>query len=157
MYPFESFPKKPHESLVNRSIRTLLPELRAFLLIKTGLVQHRSLAVTRTEDLLIQEVDDVASRALHRVANAIETESAEELSSGTARTEEVREKVFIEGERVKDRENQQRYTEMRLSASLLDLASNLERQARLNVTHHAGVGDSIGAWSVGPIPSRPQG
>ena len=47
LYAFESFPKKPHESLVNRSIRTLLPELRAFLLVKTGLLQHRTLAQAR--------------------------------------------------------------------------------------------------------------
>ena len=55
LYAFESFPKKPRESLVNRSIRTLLPELRAFLLVKTGLLQHRSLAVAKTEELLFRK------------------------------------------------------------------------------------------------------
>ena len=59
MYAFESFPKKPRESLVNRSIRTLLPELRAFLLVKTGLVQHRSLAGAKMEEVLIREVEEM--------------------------------------------------------------------------------------------------
>ncbi len=36
LYAFEPFPKTRPESLVNRSIGTLLPELRAFLLLKTG-------------------------------------------------------------------------------------------------------------------------
>jgi multidrug resistance protein MdtO len=42
MYPFEPFPKKPRESPVNRSIRTLLPELRAIVLVKTRLRRHGS-------------------------------------------------------------------------------------------------------------------
>jgi multidrug resistance protein MdtO len=57
MYAFESFPKKPNESLVNRSIRTLSPELRAFLFVKTGLLQHRNLAAAEP-DALVREVED---------------------------------------------------------------------------------------------------
>ena len=156
MYAFESFPKKRHESLVNRSIRTLLPELRAFLLVKTGLLQHRNLAVEKMEDKFIQEVEESASSVLHGLANAIERESPGELSSWNAHTEEVREKVSIEGEKLKDEKDQQRYTEMRLCASLLDLASDLERRARLNFALDTGVGSAIGNWSAGAILSRPQ-
>jgi multidrug resistance protein MdtO len=134
LYAFEAFPKKPHESLVNRSIRTLQPELRAFLLVKTGLLQHRNLAAAKMEEMLIHDVDESASSALHRLANAIEKEAAEELSSWNAHADEVREKVSIEGEKVKDEKDQQRYTEVRLCISLLDLASDLERRARLNFT-----------------------
>jgi multidrug resistance protein MdtO len=151
LYAFESFPKKPHESLVNRSIRTLLPELRAFLLVKTGLLQHRSLATEKMEEMLIQDVDESASSALHRLANAIEKESAEELSSWNAHTDEVREKVSIEGEKVKGEKDQQWYTEMRLCISLLDLASDLERRARLNFTLDPDVGNAIGNWPVDAI------
>jgi multidrug resistance protein MdtO len=156
LYPFESFPKKPRESLVNRSIRTLLPELRAFLLVKTGLLQQRDLAVAGVEEMLIQEVEERASSVLHELANAIERESAEELSSRNDRTEELRERVSIVGEKLKDGKDQQWYTEMRLCASLLGLASDLERRARLNFTLDAGVGNAIGNWSPGPIPSSPQ-
>jgi multidrug resistance protein MdtO len=156
MYAFESFPKKPRETLVNRSIRTLLPELRALLLVKTGLVQHRSLVGAKMEEMLVKEVDESSSSVLHRLANAIERESPEELSSWNAHTDKVREKVSIEGEKLKDEQDQQRYTEMRLCLSLLDLASDLERRARLNFAPDAGVGNAIENWSVGPIPSSPQ-
>jgi multidrug resistance protein MdtO len=156
MYAFESFPKKLRESFVNRSIRTLLPELRAYMLVKTGLEQQRTLAMTKTDDTLIQDVDDCASTVLHRLANAIERESAEELSSWDARTEEVREKVSIEGERLKDEQDQQRYTEMRLCASLLNLASGLERRAQWNFMHDGGVDGAIGDWSVDAMPSSRQ-
>ena len=156
MYAFESFPKKPRESLLNRSIRTLLPELRAFLLVKTGLAQQRSLAAEKMEDKFIQEVEESASSVIHGLANAIEREAPAVLSSWNAHTEEVRKKVSIEGEQLKDEKDQQRYTETRLCASLLDLASDLERRARLNFTPDTGAGNAIGNWSVGAIPSSPQ-
>ena len=88
---------KAYESLVNRSIRMLLPELRAFLLVKTGLVQHRTLASEKLGEMLIHDVDESASNALHRLANAIEKESAEELSSWNSHIDKVREQVSIEG------------------------------------------------------------
>ncbi len=81
---------------MNRSIRTLLPELRAFLLVKTGLLQQRNLAAAEVEEVLIQEVEERASSVLHGLANAIERKSPEELSSWNAHTEELRTKVSIE-------------------------------------------------------------
>jgi len=156
LYAFESFPKQPQGSLVNRSILTLVPELRAFLLVKTGLLQQRNLAVVKVEDGLIQEVEEKASSVLHGLANAIEEESVEKISSWNARSEDVRTTVSIEEGRLKEGKDQQRYTEIRLCASLLDLASDLERRARWNFTHDAGVGDPINDWSVAAIPSRPQ-
>jgi len=156
MYAFESFPKKPRENLVNRSIRTLLPELRAFLLVKTGLVQHRSLAEAKMDDKFIQEVEDSASSVLHGLANAIERESPGELSSWNPHAEEVRARALIEGEKLNAEQDQERYTEMRLCVSLLDLASDLERRARLNFTFDSSVASPIGNWGIGAIPSGPR-
>jgi multidrug resistance protein MdtO len=154
LYPFESFPKKPHESLANRSTRTLLSELRAFLLVKTGLLQHRTLATEKMEEMLIHDVDESASSALHRLANAIENESDEELSSWNSHIDEVRERVSIEGEKVKDEKDQERYTEVRLCISLLDLASDLERRARLNFTLDPML---EGQLEIGPSMQPPKG
>ena len=151
MYAFESSPKKPLEILVNRSIGTLLPELRALLLVKSGLAQHRTLAVAKADERLIQEADEQASRVLHGVANAIERGSDEELCSWDDRAEEVRKKVSIEGDKVKDRKNQDIYTEMRLCASLLDLAADLEQRARLTFARDADVEKVTRHWSVGAI------
>ena len=151
LYAFESFPKRPQESLVNRSILTLLPELRAFLLVKTGLLQYRNLAVAEVEEVVIHAAEEKASSVLHGLASAIEGESAEELSSWNAHTEEVRAKVSIEEEKFKNRKDQETYAAMRLCASLLDLASDLERRARLNFTVDTGAGNAIGNWSVGAI------
>lgn len=132
MYAFESFPKQPNESLVNRSIRTLLPELRAFQFLKTGLLQHRYLATDAGRDALVEEVEVHASGALQGLANAIEREAPEELSSHRKEIEELRGKVFLEEERSRAGNDRQRYIEMRLCASLLGIVSHLQWRSRLN-------------------------
>jgi multidrug resistance protein MdtO len=151
VYAFESFPKKPYESLVNRSIRTLLPELRAFLLVKTGLLQHRSLAAAEVEEVLIQEVEETASSVLHGLANAIEGESPEKLSSWNAHAEELRAKVSIEAAKSRDAKNLPKDTEMRLGVSLLDVASDLERRGRLNFVLETGAAKVSDDWAIGTI------
>ncbi|MBB6145872.1 multidrug resistance protein MdtO [Silvibacterium bohemicum] len=151
MYAFESFPKKFHEGLVNRNIRTLLPELRAFLLLKTGLLQHRGLATAESGRMLGQEVEERASSVLHRLADAIEREAADQLLSRDGRIEELRAEVLVEEEKSRDKEDLQKYTEMRLCASLLGLASDIERRAGVNFTVEASAAQEIGAWAVGPL------
>ena len=151
LYAFEPFPKTRPQSLVNRSIGTLLPELRAFLLLKTGLLQHRSLAVAEVEEVLVQEVEEGACSVLHGVANAIEAESLEQLSSQNARTEELRAKVSIEEAKSRDAKNLPKHTEMRLCASLLYVASDLERLTRLNFVLETGVATVIDKGSAGTL------
>lgn len=145
-YSFESFPKRSQESLVNRSIRTLLPELRAFLLVKAGLLQHRGLAVAGPEEALIEEVEHGASSVLHGLANAIEAESSESLSSSNAHIERLRAKLSIEEKKSRDAKDLPQHTEMRLCASLLDMAYDLERRARLNFVLETGIEKAIDSW-----------
>jgi multidrug resistance protein MdtO len=151
LYAFEPFPKTRPQSLVNQSIGTLLPDLRAFLLLKTGLLQHRSLAVAEVAEVLVQEVEEGASSVIHGVANAIEGESLEQLSSRNARTEELRAKVSIEEAKWRDAKNLPKHTAMRLCASLLDVASDLERLARLNFVPESGVATVIDKGSAGTL------
>jgi multidrug resistance protein MdtO len=143
MYAFESFPKKPHESLVNRSIRTLLPEMRAFLLVKTGLLQHRNFSKTGAEEGDIREVEEWASAVLYGLADAIESESPEQLSPANASTDELRKRVTAKEDGAVRGEDLQKYTEIRLQASLLDLVSDLERRARLNFVPEANGSNDI--------------
>ena len=157
MYAFESFPKKPRESLVNRSIRTLLPELRAFLLVKTGLLQHRSLAA-RTED---RGAYSGGRRESLQCASWIgecnrKRSHLKNSSPWNARIEEVRARSINRRRQLRDAKDQQKHTEMRLCASLLDLVSKLERRARLNFVQEAEVAKGIDKWSVGR-PAEAQG
>ena len=150
MYAFESFPKRPQESLVNSSIRTLGPELRAFLFVKTGLLQHTNLAAVEP-DALVREVEEQASRVLRGLANAIESEAPQQLSPRNEDTEELRTRVFVEEEKSRAGEDRQKYIEMRLCASLLEIASHLQWRARLNLALEAGDEEAAGDWPVGKI------
>ncbi|WP_433971330.1 hypothetical protein [Tunturiibacter lichenicola] len=150
MYAFESFPKKPYESLVNRSIRTLSPELRAFLFVKTGLLQHRNLAAAEP-DVLVREVEEQASSVLRGLANAIEGETAEQLSAWDLHAVELRARVQIEEEKSRDEKDRQKHIEMRLCGSLLSLASYLEWRTRLNLELEAADQDVVGNWPIGTI------
>ena len=150
MYAFESFPKQPYESLVNRSIRTLSPELRAFLFVKTGLLQHRNLTAEEP-DSLVREVEEQASSVLRSLANAIEWEEAKHLSSWNLHAEELRARVQIEEEKSMYAEDRQKNIEMRLCGSLLSLASHLEWRARLNFALEAGNQEVVENWPIGTI------
>jgi multidrug resistance protein MdtO len=156
MYAFESFPKKPYESLVNRSIRTLSPELRAFLFVKNGLLQHRNLTAEEP-DAFVREVEEQASSVLCSLANAIEGEAAEQLSSWNSHAEELRARVQIEEEKSTDGKDRQKNIEMRLCGSLLSLASHLEWRARLNFALEAGDQEVVGNWPIGTIVKREEG
>jgi multidrug resistance protein MdtO len=151
MYAFESFPKRSHESLVNRSIRTLLPDLRAFLIVKTGLLQHRNLAIGSTGAVLVQEVEDRGADVLRGLANAIERETPGRFPFRNAYAEELRMMVMAEGRRPQDGIHLQKYTEMRLCLSLLDLASDLERRARSNFSPTNGTANAFGDSSIGTV------
>jgi multidrug resistance protein MdtO len=142
LYVFEAFPKKPHESLVNRSIRTLLPELRAFLLVKAGLLQHRNLVVSEGTKALVQHVDDQVARVIHGLADAIESEASEKLSPWIECMDGLRAKVAIEEDKSRDGNDLLKYTEMRLSVSLLDVASDLVRLAQLTFALEAGTAEA---------------
>jgi multidrug resistance protein MdtO len=150
MYAFESFPKKPYESLVNRSIRTLSPELRAFLFVKTGLLQHRNLTAEEP-DALVQNVEGQASSVLRSLANAIEGEEAELLSSWNLHAEELLARVQNEEKKSMDVEDRQKNIEMRLCGSLLSLASHLEWRARSNFALEAGDQEVVGNWPLRTI------
>jgi multidrug resistance protein MdtO len=150
MYAFEPFPKKPRESLVNRSVRTLSPELRAFLFVKTGLLQHRNLAASEPE-ALVREVEEQASSVLRGLANAIEGETVEQLSSPTVHAAELRIRVQIEEEKSRDGKDRQKHIEMRLCGSLLGLTSHLEWRTRLNLALEAGGEEAVGSRPIGTI------
>lgn len=89
---------------------------------------------------------------LHRLANAIEREAPEQLGSPDAHAEELYVRVIIEEERSReDRKDLERYTETQLCASLLNLASDIERRARLNFTLESDVEKLVGNLSTGTI------
>jgi len=88
---------------------------------------------------------------LRELANAIEGELREQLTSWDAHSEELRAKISIEEQKARDGKDLQKHTEIRLCASLLDVASDLERRARLNFVLETSNANVDGNWHVGTI------
>jgi len=57
----------------------------------------------------------------------------------------------MEEEKSRDGKDQQKHTEIRLCASLLDVASDLERRARLNFALETDTANLDGSWPIGTI------
>lgn len=102
-------------------------------------------------DALVRDVEEQASSVVLGLANAIEAETAEQLSSWNVHSEELRAGVQIKAEKSRDAKDRHKYIEMRLCASLLEIASHLEWQARLNFTLEAGDEAAVGDWPIGKI------
>jgi multidrug resistance protein MdtO len=151
LYAFEGFPKKPGESLVSRSIRTLLPELRAFLLVKAGLLQQRNLAVSEGTKALVQEAEEQTGKVIHGLADAIEDQAPEKLSPWIGAMDGLRARVAIEEGKSRDGNDVLKYREMRLSVSLLDVASDFVRLAQLTFALEAGTAGAKGGSPVAAI------
>lgn len=121
LYAFESFPKTKEADFLNDFVSTLLPELRASLLVKTGILQHRLFAQTEENGGLVAEVQERSSELLQSVAYMIERSSIEPVSMWPTRDQEL---YALIGSRIREgqRSGQEHLvTEMRLCSSLLNL------------------------------------
>jgi hypothetical protein len=120
-------------------------------------LQHRSLAVAEVEEVLLQEMEERASSGLHALANAIESEVPDQLSSWNVHNEGLRGAVSIEEEKAGDGKDPQKQTEMRLYASLLDMASDLVRRTQSNFALEAAAAIAGGHRSLGAIAETERG
>jgi multidrug resistance protein MdtO len=129
-YVFESYPKTREESVLDEFVTASLPQVRAFLLVKMGLLQHRILSNSQQESELVREVQQHSSHILLGLATAIEKlsfgQEDEPLSSG----DDLWSQVTSEMTRGRESGKAELVTEMRLCCSLLDLAVHLREGVR---------------------------
>jgi multidrug resistance protein MdtO len=132
-YVFESYPKTREEAVLDRFVRTSLPQVRAFLLVKTGLLQHRFFNESRQENDLVPEIQERSSEIMFCLTKSIEQLSLQPQSMPVARDEELARLVRGEIARGQQSINRSLITEMRLCSSLLDLAVHVREGVRLNL------------------------
>jgi multidrug resistance protein MdtO len=125
---FESFPKSRHEAFMAHCVEAFLPQLRAYLLVKTGLLQHNTMSGAQQHTEL---VDDVKRRSSVILLGAAQTiEQYPKASIGTA---DPGDKQLLHAMKQATRETQgsgqgSSATGLRLSSSLLDLALHVQTQ-----------------------------
>jgi hypothetical protein len=86
---------------------------------------------------------------LYGLTNAIGGESREQLTSWNAHAEETPRQDIIGETNSRDGKDLQKHTEIPLRASLLDVASDLERRAGLNFVLDTSA--SICRWEIFPF------
>jgi len=129
-YVFESYPKTRGEIVLDRFVTTSLPQVRAFLLVKTGLLQHRILNDNRRENELAHVVQKRSSYILLSLAAAIEKLSLEPEEESLLSDGDLLRQVKSEMTRARESGKGSLVAEMRLCSSLLDLAVHVREGVR---------------------------
>jgi multidrug resistance protein MdtO len=130
---FESFPKSQYESFMADCIESLLPQLRAYFLVKAGLLQHRTTNDPQKHAKLVDDVKHRSSAILLEAAQAIERYP--EASDGTIDPED---RQLLDSMKQATREAQRggqgnSTTRLRLCSSLLDLALHVQTQLHVPI------------------------
>lgn len=125
---FESFPKRWHEAFMAHCIEAFLPQLRAYLLVKAGLLQY---STTTDPQQHTELVDDVKHRSSVILLGAAQT--IEQYPDAFIETVDPGDKQLLHAMKQATRETQgggegSSATELRLSSSLLDLALHVQMQ-----------------------------
>ena len=125
---FESFPKNRHEAFMAHCVESFLPQLRAYLLVKSGLLQHGK---TNTPQQYAELVDDVKHRSSEILLEAAQT--IERYPEGSVRNIDSKDRQLLNSMKQATRETQtsdqgSSLTGLRLSSSLLDLALHVQTQ-----------------------------
>jgi multidrug resistance protein MdtO len=132
LYAFESFPKTKEETFLDRFLTELLPQVRAFLLVKTGLLQHRLVGESVPDDSLVIEVLRRSTEILLRVTHSVERLSPAVRDTRLV-TQELRNRVKEGVSRTLEEGERRAITEMRLCSSLLELALHVEAGVQANL------------------------
>jgi multidrug resistance protein MdtO len=125
---FESFPKSQYEAFMAHCIESFLPQLRAYLLVKAGLLQYNT---TNDPQQHIELVDDMNRRSLVILLGAAQT--IEQYPQASIGTVDLGDKQLLHAMKQATREAHgggegSSATGLRLSSSLLDLALHVQMQ-----------------------------
>lgn len=126
-YVFESYPKTREEIVVDQFVRESLPQIRTLLLLKTGLLQHHLLNGPERAHALAQQVQVRSSEIVIDLTDSLDRLVLLPGEILVGRDQELATQVRAELEAALRDVDKKRVMEMRLSASLLDLASHVRQ------------------------------
>lgn len=126
---FESQPRPEEEIYLTRLIRALQPQLRAFLLVKAGLLHHRLLGNSYEFPELVSDVQRRSSEILLQTAAKIEDHPRQSARPEIPMDPALISLVAMQKERSQAENQDNAVTEMRLCSSLLHLAHDLQAGA----------------------------
>jgi multidrug resistance protein MdtO len=122
---FEAFPKAPpDEQLLDRA-KDYLPQLRAALLIRTGLIHHQGSSSSQCQPDLIVQVQQRSSLLLEEIARQVESNSFAPFESLDPADRSLQNRLKMGAELARQGEVDCDLTELRLCSSLLNVVYHL--------------------------------
>lgn len=121
---FEAFPKAMQDELLLRRTRDYLPQLRATLLIKTGLIHHRA-ASSRCQSDVAAQVQQRCSELLVETADHVEADSSDLRVGLTTVDQQIQSTLRSNADLIRKGDLECDLTELRLSSSLFNVVCHL--------------------------------
>ncbi|WP_263366054.1 FUSC family protein [Edaphobacter bradus] len=122
---FEAFPKAmPDEVLLQRT-RDYLPQLRAALLIKTGLIHHRTVSGNQCRSDIAVQVQQRCSELLVETARHVEADSPDIRVAQAAVDHQIQQRLRSDADLIRTGGLECDLTELRLCSSLFNVVRHL--------------------------------
>lgn len=122
---FESFPKSPPDTVLIQRSKHYLPQLRAALLIKTGLMHHQAGAADDCASDIASQVQQHCSQLLTDAAHHVEANSLDLYVAPTLVDHQIQRRLYTEADRIQRGELDCDLTELRLCSSLFNVVHHL--------------------------------
>jgi multidrug resistance protein MdtO len=122
---FEAFPKAPPAGQLIERARDYLPQLRAALLIRTGLIHHQGVAASHCQPDLVVQVQQRSSVLLERIAQQIENNSFSSRTALDSTDRDLLDRLRSGFDLAREGEIDCDLTELRLCSSLLNVVHHL--------------------------------
>ena len=126
---FEAFPKTPPDEVLIQRSKHYLPQLRALLLLKTGLMHHQTVSESYCQSDIAAQVQRRCSRLLSEAAYHIEANSLDLYVAPTDADFHIQQRLRSDADRIYRGELDCDLTELRLCSSLFNVVRHLTRNS----------------------------
>jgi multidrug resistance protein MdtO len=123
---FEAFPKAVPDDVLLQRAKDYLPQLRAALLIKTGLIHHRTVSGNQRRSDIAVQVQRRCSELLVETAHHVEADSPEIRLTPATVDREIQQRLRSDADLIRRGELECDLTELRLCSSLFNVVRHLQ-------------------------------
>ena len=126
---FEAFPKAPPDEVLLQRSKHYLPQLRALLLLKTGLMHHQTVSENYCQSDTAAQVQGRCSKLLAEAAYRVESNSLDLYVAPTDADYHIKHQLRSDADRIRKGELDCDLTELRLCSSLFNVVRHLTRNS----------------------------
>jgi multidrug resistance protein MdtO len=123
---FEAFPKAVPDEVLLQQAKDYLPQLRTALLIKTGLIHHRTVSGNQCRSDIAVQVQRRCSELLVETAHHVEADSPEIRVTRATIDREIQQRLRSDADLIRRGELECDLTELRLCSSLFNVVRHLQ-------------------------------